>query len=273
MSSKLTTAAERQLTTQDWLENPTFRNALNEASPRDYNAVALARAVYSMVRNDAKLNSCDTRSILNSVMICAQTGLLPGPMGLCALIPYGKECTWQLMFKGAVHLVARSGFMTGLQCEVVYDRDEFDYDEGSNAYVRFKRSLDAREAGRPIAAFASIMSKDGTPSIRVMGIAEIERIRDKYSRGKREERPWVTEFDEQACKTVLKRTLKRLPMSTEMMNAVAFDDLAEVGKPQNTTGITLDELPATPDAGFCNNDLEEGMVCSLGKGHDGAHQG
>ena len=267
MSKEIQSKAVTLRKTEDWLENATFRNALVEASPRDYNAIALSRAVLTMMKADSNLRGCTPQSLLNSVLICAQTGLLPGPMGMCALVAYKKECQWQLMFKGAVALAARAGAFGSVSCEVVHKNDFFECEEGSDPFVKFNRAFGER--GEPIAAFCSIKPKGGgDPSIRVMGIEEIEKIRDQFDRGQRESRPWVAHFDEQACKTVLKRTLKRLPMGTELALEVGMDDLAEIGHGQHPDGPGLDDLPETPEGGFCNKDVgTEGLVCGKHSGH------
>jgi len=271
MSSELTTLAQHREGLEGWLRHPSIRNALVEGSPRDFSGVALARAALTMIKYDDKLAECGTNSILNSVLICAQTGLMPGPMGFCALVPYSQVCQFQLMYKGAVNLVRRSGYFAALACEVVYEGDQFEYEEGSDAFVQFRRNLRESERGEPIAAFASVRAAEGPPSVRVMGIEELEAVRKKYDRGKRSDRPWLTQTDEMYCKTVLKRTLKRLPMSAELALAVGMDDLAEIGKQQEPVGPRMEDLPAPEDPGdFCNKDIgDEGLVCSQRAEHKG----
>lgn len=272
MSSQLTTIEQHRAQAEKWLLNAAFRNALAEASPRDYSALALSRAALSMIRADDYLAKCTPQSILTSVLICAQTGLLPGPLGFCALVPYKTACQWQLMYRGAVILAGRSGHFKAMQCEVVKEGDEFSYEEGSEPFVSFRRNLKESERGDPIAAFCSVRSADGPPSIRIMGIEEIDAIRQKYDKGSRPERPWLTSYDEMACKTVMKRTLKRLPMSTELATAIAMDDLADAGKEQQPVGPRLEDLPTEPEGGYCNADLGEGIVCSLEQDHEGDHR-
>lgn len=271
MGSELTTTEQKLTVAQQWLSHPDFRNALTEASPRDYNAIALARATLTMMKNDKKLLECNTQSLLNAVLICAQTGLLPGPIGMCAIIPYGNSAQWQLMFKGGIVLASRSGAFGSISCEVVYEGDIFDFEEGSVPYVRFQRNLIQSKRGEAIAAYCCIKPKGGgDPSIRIMGIEEIDAIKAKAASNRG---PWLTHEDEMRCKTVLKRTLKRLPMSTELALAVGLDDLAESGLEQPVDAPKAADLPDIPEDGFCNKDLEEGLVCSKELGHTGDCKG
>jgi hypothetical protein len=61
-----------------------------------------------------------------------------------------------------------------------------------------------------------------------MSIDEVDaiRMRSKASSSG----PWVTDYEEMAKKTVMRRLLKRAPMSIELASAVAFDNNAAVGE-------------------------------------------
>lgn len=262
--------------TEKWLLNPKFRNALAEACPRDFKAVALARAALTMVRDDANLRKCSQQSILNSVLLCAQTGLMPGQMGLAAIVPYKTTAQFQVMYKGLLQLAYRSGRIAGIQAEVVYEGDMFEWDEGSSPFVKFRRSLDRDRKDAPrMAAFCSIVPVEGPSMVRVMSWAEILDIEDRYAKGTRDERPWMTERDEMACKTVIKRAAKRAPISLEMSSAIAMDDIAETGKIQQPVGgPVVEDLMEQPAGGaFCNrpltDDPDSQIVCAKAALHQG----
>ncbi len=75
-----------------------------------------------------------------------------------------------------------------------------------------------------------------------MTVHEINEIRSKYSKTTRPDSPWNTSWDEMACKTVLKRTGKRAPVSTEVQQAINLDDRSELG-----LGQDLDVIPIAPE--------------------------
>jgi recombinational DNA repair protein RecT len=61
-----------------------------------------------------------------------------------------------------------------------------------------------------------------------MTIDEVDAIRQRSKAASAG--PWVTDFEEMAKKTVMRRLLKRAPMSVELAAAVALDNKAAVGE-------------------------------------------
>jgi len=263
--SELTTTKQKEYSIQDYLMSPTFHRQLALAAPRDVQAERMARAVLTLVRGDPKLASCTPKSLMSAAMCCAQTGLEPGALGHAAVVPYNGIAQWQAMYKGLLHLIYRSDKISAVQAGVVHELDEFDYDEGSSPFVHWKRGLRSEdERGDRIAVFAAIVPKEGPSIVRIEHISEIERIRKQYSKGKRDDRPWVTEYDEMARKTVVKRAAKLAPISVEMGFAIGYDDLAEVGKPQ----LAYTDEPKVEE--YCNLTVgDTDIACSLAPGHEG----
>lgn len=217
----------------NWIYTPSFQLQLQRALPQGHEATRFARLILNEVRREPKLADCTIDSLLGVAMACAQTGLEPGPTGLCFVIPYKNEATFQLGYKGMLNLSWRSEGIIGVASEVVRENDPvFEFDEGSDAYVRFQRLLKGPR-GEPIAVFAALKSAGGGNICRIMTFEEIEDHRKRYVKTKRDDQPWITAWDEQACKTVLKRAAKRAPVSSVMLRAMEWDGLAESGKPQN----------------------------------------
>jgi recombination protein RecT len=272
--------ADKQLTTQEkrfktvgaWLQSPNVLAQLNAAAPMGVVAQRMSRICLTTIRQSDKLLECDVESLVGAVMICAQTGLEPGPIGHAAIVPYKRRATWQAMFKGLLHLAYRSEMIQGVQCEVVYEGDEFDFEEGSKAFVHHKRALDQERLKRPrIAAYCSMETSSGLSIVRVMPAHEIEAVRQRYSKDTRDSAAWAMEWDEMACKTVIKRTAKRAPVSVEAKVAIGYDDLADTGAPQPTDVNVSGDPPEEPEGGYCNKNVgNEGLVCGLATGHSGA---
>lgn len=230
-SKELTPLDNKVMTIGRYLQTPAFQKQLGMAMPFGEPS-RMARMVLNEVRKNPKLADCSIESLLGVAMACAQTGLEPGPTGLAYVIPYGRDAHFQLGYKGTLNLSWRSEGIIGVASEVVKENDPlFEWDEGSDAVVRFQRLLSG-ERGVPIAVFAAIKTKGGGNIVRVMSVEEIEKHRKQYSKDTRDDAAWVTAWDEQACKTVLKKALKRAPVSTEVMRAMEWDGLAEAGKPQ-----------------------------------------
>jgi len=173
------------------------------------------------------------------VMQCAQLGLEPGPMGLAYIIPYGQEAQFQVGYKGMLNLIWRSEQIASVQSEVVHQKDHFVYSNGIPPELRHVPATGDR--GEPTHVYAIIGTRSGGWIFRVMTYDEVEEHREKFSKAK--SGPWHTDWAEMACKTVLKRTGKRAPVSTEVQNVIALDDKAELGMPQE-----IDVTPAQPQA-------------------------
>ena len=266
--SQLTTRSDRQLTVIEWLQSPKFQSSLQLAAPRGVQAGRFARIAETMIKGDRKLEQCELRSVLNAVMICAQTGLEPGPLGHAAIVPYGGKAQFQVMYRGLIHMMHRSEQIASIQAGVVREKDHFDWDEGSEPFVTFKRAmLPEAERGEKVAVYACIIPRVGKPYVRVMHISEIEAHRDQYAKSKGG--PWVTAFDQMAMKTVIKQVGKLAPISIEAQIAISYDDLDEVGKAQPELLPPDLDTDRTPDS-YCNKPLgDDGIVCSLDVGHSG----
>jgi len=65
----------------------------------------------------------------------------------------------------------------------------------------------------------------------VMWRRQVEEIRKRSKASS--DGPWVTDWDEMAKKTVLRRLCKLLPASIELQTAVSLDERAEAGIPQD----------------------------------------
>jgi hypothetical protein len=84
-----------------------------------------------------------------------------------------------------------------------------------------------KEPDELVAAYAVARLKNAEPVFEVMHKDDIEKIRRRSKAA--DSGPWVTDYDEMAKKTVLRRLCKYLPLSTELTAAVAKDEYAERG--------------------------------------------
>ncbi len=235
-----------------WLFNPQVKRQLQLALPRTgITADRMARIVMTEVRRIPALAECSIESLLGAMMEAAQLGLEPGPIGLCYLLPYKGKATFQLGYKGMLSLAWRSEMIASVQSEVVHEADEFVYANGIPPELRHVPG--AGDRGEPTHAYAVIGTVAGGWIFRVMTKTEIDAHRDRFSQAFKAKRqtPWITDWDEMACKTVLNRTLKRAPITGEVQRAIDLDTKGELGVPQEiditpptTTGAQAPAAPA-----------------------------
>lgn len=201
---------------------------IQRALPKHMTADKLARITLTTLRLNPKLMECNQASLLGAVMQAAQLGLEPGMLGQCYLIPYENrklgtiEAQFQLGYKGMIELVRRTGQISTLEAHEVCENDIFEFSYGSGGTLKHTPNLKG-DRGKTYCYYAYAKLKDGSEAYHVMSIAEINRIRDKYSKTKNFG-PWIDEYDAMARKTVLKQLVKYLPLSTEVMTQIAQDE-------------------------------------------------
>jgi recombination protein RecT len=175
------------------------------------------------------LAKCTGDSIFRAVMQAAELGFEPGgALGQAHLVAYKETCTLLVDYKGLCDLAYRSGNISSINAFAVYEGDTFDVEYGSEPRIIHKPNFSGpRDPRNVICVYAVIRLKDGGLLTDVMSRAEVEavRARSRASGGG----PWVTDWAEMAKKTVLRRTLKRAPKSTEMQKVLALEHAADTG--------------------------------------------
>jgi recombination protein RecT len=173
--------------------------------------------VLSAFRNNALLCECDDKSIVTSVYACAQTGLIPNtPQQHVFMVPYGKTCTIVIGYQGLMELMYRTGRIDAISAEIVYEGDEFEYEYGTNEFIRHRpKPLVSGEQRVPIYAYCYVRVRSTSPTpvvvFTVMSVDEIKAIQSKS----KSQNIWKSHWSEMAKKTVVRRIAKLLPKSIE----------------------------------------------------------
>ena len=154
-------------------------------------------------------------------MVSAQLGLEPGVLGQCYLIPYGRECQFQIGYKGMIELLRRSGQLKDIYAYSVYENDEFEMTYGLDRDLKHKPNLQDR--GNFIGCYCVAVLKDDARAFEYMTKEEIEAHGKKFSKTYGNG-PWKTDFEAMAHKTVVKKMLKWLPVSVEFLEMAAKDE-------------------------------------------------
>lgn len=245
---------------------PAIALVMNGISEQDRKnkAERFARICLTAVRNNQKLMGCTQESFAAALMTCAQLNLEPNtPQGLAYLIPYGKECQFQIGYKGLLQLVYRSGIIASFNADVVYrgeiENGLFEYRKGITPTITHKVDLlhpEARE-GELIAAYAACTLKGGGEGLlRLVDKKDIERAQKtsaslKYGK----DSPWISSPEAMWMKTAIKRLVSWLPQTEMLAKAVDLDDKAERGESQlilpeltPTDGLNAALTGSTPEA-------------------------
>lgn len=229
-----------------------FALAIGGSTPaqRQERAERFTRICLTAMRQTPKLAQCEPASILGAMMTCAQLNLEPNtPQGLAYLIPYGRECQFQVGYKGLMQLMYRSGAIASFNADVVYRQEVeqglFDYESGISPRIIHKIDLLNPEArtGRPedvIAAYAAVVLKTGEPIVRLVTKMEIDQAR-ALNRGASP--AWRDHYAAMAIKTAIKRLSAWLPV-TKVADAFA----AEEAQVPASEAVEQEEKKSSPAA-------------------------
>lgn len=199
---------------------------------------------------EPKLANADPISVLLALTEAAQAQLqVNGALADGWLIPRWNskrgtfEAHFQIGYRGLVNLALRSGKLTHVAAEVVYEADMFDIEEGMRPSLKFKRSL-AGDRGAPIGVFAIAYLRDSPNQIhpfQYMSAGEVNHIKDMYSDSSdRSSSPWQKEWPSMWKKTALRQLMKYAQLSPQSQQAALLDEYHEAGVRTETERAELD---------------------------------
>ncbi len=233
-STQLTSLREKTQNVRDLLEKNKAQIAM--ALPRHMTADRMMRVAMTAVQRTPKLLECTPASLFGAIVQASQLGLEPdGALGHAYLIPYwnGTKKVFEVQFmpgyKGLLDLARRSRQLSTIEARVVHSADAFQFSFGLVPVLKHT-PITTGDSGEATHVYAIVHLKDGGAQFDVMSREDVEKIRAR-SKAK-DSGPWVTDWDEMAKKTVLRRLCKLLPSSVELQRAVALDEAVEAGIPQ-----------------------------------------
>lgn len=192
--------------------------------PSHINIDTLERAANNALMRNPDIAECDPVSVYDSVMRCAQDGLIPDGKE-SAIVVYGgkqgKKAQYQPMIDGVLKRLRQSGLIEMIAAKAVFDGDDFDYwfDENGE-HVKYRPDFSASGDRKFKLVFAYAKLKGGEMVVEVMNKAEVDRIRAASKTGSSSYGPWAQWYDRMAVKSALHRLARRLPSSSETMQLI-----------------------------------------------------
>ena len=211
------------------IEGAKMLSTLKAVLPKHMAPDRFARIASAFYMRSDILYKCSRQSILQSVVKLAVLGLECDGR-LAAIVPYGKDCRVSVMYAGKAELMRRSGEVSTIQAAVVYEADVFEFQRGTDPYLKHVDAITVADRGTPIAAYAVVRMKDGQSEFDVMSVDAVNRIRDNHSVSyqnavkRKIDHPWISHWDEMAKKTVFHRLSKMLPMTPELREKISVDE-------------------------------------------------
>tara|TARA_R110000850_G_C9996151_1_gene468183 strand:+ start:13260 stop:14051 length:792 start_codon:yes stop_codon:yes gene_type:complete len=194
------------------------------ALPKHLSPERFGRVAITALTRTPKLLECTKESVFKCLLDLSAMGLEPDGRR-AHLIPYGKVCTVIVDYKGIVELMRRSGDVVTIHADIVCENDEFAHNMGEIS----RHTFDLREPrGEMYAVYCQVTFKDGSKQSAIMTKGEIQAIQKRSRSGG--SGPWVTDFNEMAKKTVVRRVSKMITLSPEIAQHIETADRSEFGE-------------------------------------------
>lgn len=227
------------------------------------------RVALTGLRKTPDLLECNRNSLLGAFLECARLGLEPCTE-LASLVPFKGECTLIIGYQGFVQLMYRSGQVTLVEAEMIYEADEWSYTRGHGGkfFHRPRIELSDAERGAPILAYSYAELTGGSlTKVVFCNRARAEHIKREYARSAKS--PWKQDinFIPMWQKTPVRQLQKWAPKSSEMRRALAVDgvtfDLSgepdvDINDPAVIDGIAEEVNDTAPPAAPATTEADDG---------------
>ncbi len=203
-----------------------------------------------MAINNPDIQSCDLKSLTKAVLNCAKFQLYPDGHYAHILTRNQKGSKFKqaqliIDYKGILELLRRNGVQA--EAKMVCENDEIEVieDDGDGKTKVIHKVNYKSPRGAVVFVYSrAVIERDDSRTISydIMTMEEIQAIKNRSPAGNHG--PWVTDFNEMAKKTVIRRHSKTLPLdSTTLINLSMDDDRPkEIQRPAMDAAPVFTEL-------------------------------
>lgn len=201
-------------------------SAVSDVIQKKMGIAAFVEATMQLLKSPALLE-CTEESILGGILKAAIFGFRLSPeLGHCWLVPRKVNgaivAVFQIGYQGWMELALRSGKVESFDYKMVYEKDTFDYRQGTNAFLNYKAYSNHNNRGMKTHAWASAVMMSGRVVFDVQPIEEIERRRMSSPNGDGE--IWHKHYDMMAIRMPMRYLCRlKLPKSELMQQAIEAD--------------------------------------------------
>jgi len=217
MTTAIIKPTEKKQDIRSYISSDKVKAEIARVIPKHLTADIMARVVCTAMLKTPKLMECNLPSLLQSIMLLSQFGLLPDGRS-AHLIPYFSTkdncyvCQAIIDWKGKVARATENG-VENIAAEIVCMNDKFTWKQTMDG-LKFEHEPDWRnpDRGEMFAAYC-IWKHGGKFSGVIMTKTEIDAIR-KRSKSP-DKGPWVTDFAEMSKKSAVHRASKLWPLDAK----------------------------------------------------------
>lgn len=232
----------------------------------------------TMVSHTPKLAECDPKTVVSAALLGETLNLNPAPaLGQYYVVPYKKQATFILGYRGALQLAIRSGEFRRFNALAIKE-GEF---RGWNPLTEeFRADIieneDERERRPIIGFYAMFETINGFRKETYWSLERVFNYAERFGNGNFDRKvyaqflkevdkgaalqslqakygPWYLHFETMACKSLIRQLLKFAPMSPDLQRATAHDErtvaVTTGGEFDSATVDVEVEAPVVADTG------------------------
>ena len=195
-----------------------FKEQVALALPKHLTPDRFARIALTAITRNPKLLDCTRESLLRCLMDLSAMGIEPDGRR-AHLIPYGKDCTLILDYKGIVEIVRRDPDILDVQCISIRENDVAEWKNGE-----MNHQIDPKkERGSVVSTYTRIAWRNGSISIGEP-FSKDDAEHAKKSSKSASSGPWKDHYVEMWKKSNIKRDSKMWPLSPEIRDTLEKDE-------------------------------------------------
>jgi recombination protein RecT len=217
---------------------------VEKALPAMMDAERFTRVVTTELRRNPSLFECSPESLLGAMMLSAQLGLEPGPLGHVYLVPYKRQVEFIIGYKGLVALAYRSGMLKDVQALTVHEGDHFEMERRTKWHIVHRQAPPA-DRGAAVCWYAVANLVGGGTVANRLWPEEVEARRKRSAAGRVGKGPWESDYDAMARKSVIRSMAPYLPLTGTIGRAFAVDEIVIPDvRPAEVEGLAAVSLEA-----------------------------
>jgi len=253
---------------RDLLQGVNFHRQIMRVLPKHLPPNRFIRVALTAIQRNPDLLKCDKESFFNCLLSLTELALEPDGRR-AHLIPFWSEkrktyeCQLIIDYKGYVDLITRPGKgndVSTIYADVVYEHDDFSFNRG----IVEKHIIDLhktdKERGKVIGAYTIIRMKDGAMKCEVMNVEAIAKVRARSKASAKG--PWVSDENEMRKKTVLRRSIKTMPLNDQTAKAleVDYDRFDAIDNSDNPKALAPADVPLLGDPIPVEDEQDQGKT-------------
>lgn len=199
--------------------------------------------VSNAIRKNPELLRCSSQSLFGSILYFAEIGLpFNTPEGFGYISTEYNEGGYEAVpiigYRGLIEIAYRNPKVKSIRIQAVYEGDEFEYEYGTQEYIKHKPNIFAKGERKLIAVYAIVKIQDIDPLFVVVHKAQLDELK-KISKSSSEFAKNDV-FNIMESKVAIKLLFKMLPKTSNevLMKALELDNKFDYDK---TTRIVATE--------------------------------